>query len=113
MCVCVCNSVNIFALLVCGSTSLTAVIQAHLAHTLIWTTQWHAHIDPSVRPALIFFMFAPPEAQVTSYSTLGYRDSIKDIFELPPPLAMATDDDGAAFGLRAVGYKCLWYFNFI
>lgn len=41
-CVCVRNSVNIFALLVCGSTSLTAVIQAHLAHT---HTHNHTHMD--------------------------------------------------------------------
>lgn len=34
-------------------------------------------------------MFTPEGARpnVTSYSTLGYRDSIKDIFELPPPIA--------------------------
>lgn len=42
LCVCVRNSVNIFALPVCGSTSLTAVIQAHLAHT---HTHNHTHMD--------------------------------------------------------------------
>lgn len=97
---------------------LNVIDCCHCKHTsdICVYTPTHIHFDPLLRPVLIFFMVRSAPSQkplvlalvfrvTCSHSTLGYRDSIKDIFEL---LATSIATSTSTAMATAAGHKYLF-----